>query len=116
MGLTAVPMCAGGRVSRGKCLEIRVSHSLRERRRWRRADREDGEENAIPSGLVDRPFVQKRRYDLAASENDQLCKFAPALANYGSTPPTVVRPVPLQPSTPNRMNFWMRFPVSTSAV
>src|SRR5262249_52631695 len=37
-------------------------------------------------------------------------------ANYCSTPPTVLRPVPLQPSSPNRMNFWIRFPVSTSAV
>ena len=36
--------------------------------------------------------------------------------NYGSTPPTVLRPVPLQPSSPKRMNFWIRFPVSTSAV
>src|SRR5229473_2649944 len=36
--------------------------------------------------------------------------------NYGSTPPTVLRPVPLQPSSPNRMNFCIRFPVSTSAV
>jgi hypothetical protein len=24
---------------------------------------------------------------------------------YGNTPPTVVRPVPLQPSAPYRMNF-----------
>jgi hypothetical protein len=36
--------------------------------------------------------------------------------NYGRTPPTVLRPVPPQPSSPNRMNFWIRFPVSTSAV
>jgi len=36
--------------------------------------------------------------------------------NYGSTPPTALRPVPPQPSSPKRMNFWIRFPVSTSAV
>jgi hypothetical protein len=49
----------------------------------------------------------------AFEKNPILSTFTPP---YGSTPPTVVLPVPLQPCSPYRMNFWMCFPVSTSAV